>query len=69
MAVRVLFEFEGGISVLIPVITPDMPLSDIIKKDVPVGGRYLIVDASDIPEDRTFRDAWTADFSNAQVNE
>lgn len=30
----------------------------IAAKDVPEGKPYKIVDVSDIPEDRTFRDAW-----------
>ena len=46
------------------------PLSDahsiqeIARKDVPFGVPYRIIDAALIPEDRTYRDAWTADFSN-----
>lgn len=30
----------------------------IAAKDVPAGKPYKIVDVSDIPSDRTFRDAW-----------
>ena len=30
----------------------------IAKKDVPEGKPYKIVDVSDIPTDRTFRNAW-----------
>jgi hypothetical protein len=30
---------------------------------VPAGKEYWIVDASDIPEDRTFRNAWELDSS------
>lgn len=33
-------------------------LARIAAKDVPAGKPYKIVDASDIPEDRTFRNAW-----------
>ena len=33
----------------------------IALKDVPAGVPFKIVDASDIPEDRTFRAAWEAD--------
>lgn len=36
----------------------------IAQKDVPVGKPYKIIDASEIPADRTFRDAWEADLSN-----
>ena len=52
---------EGGISIVIP--TPEalttMTIEEIAAKDVPTGKAYNIVDASEIPTDRTFRDAWT----------
>ena len=37
------------------------PIDVIAKKDVPTGLPYKIVEDSEIPEDRTFRDAWTVD--------
>lgn len=36
-------------------------IDDIAKKDVPTGLPYKIVDDSEVPTDRTFRDAWTID--------
>ena len=52
---------EGGVAVIIP--TPEalatMTIEEIAAKDVPEGKEYHIVDVSDIPEDRTFRNAWT----------
>jgi hypothetical protein len=53
---------EGGVSILIP--TGELAIEEIAAKDVPAGVAYKIVDAADIPEDRTFRNAWEADFSN-----
>ena len=49
---------EGGVAVIVP--TPDCGLTveEIAAKDVPAGKPYKIVDVSDIPEDRTFRNAW-----------
>jgi hypothetical protein len=49
---------DGGVSIIIP--SPDCGLSieEIAVKDVPKGKSYKIVDASDIPTDRTFRNAW-----------
>lgn len=35
----------------------------IAMKDVPAGKPYRIIDASEIPADRTFRAAWTIDDS------
>ncbi|MCA6303686.1 MAG: hypothetical protein IM628_02545, partial [Phenylobacterium sp.] len=51
----------GGIAVVIP--TGEIPIADVARKDVPAGMPYRIVPASAIPADRTFRDAWTADFT------
>jgi hypothetical protein len=53
---------EGGVTVLTP--TGELPIEDLCQKDVPAGTPYLIVEDDVIPSDRTFRDAWEADFSN-----
>ncbi len=44
---------DGGVAVIIPAESVETAL-----KDVPEGEPYKIVDVSDIPSDRTFRDAW-----------
>ena len=63
MYTRILFPSEsGGVAVIIP--TGEMPVEEVAQKDVPAGTPYLIVSENDIPSDRTFRDAWEADFSN-----
>ncbi|HEX4917148.1 MAG TPA: hypothetical protein VFV43_04555 [Limnobacter sp.] len=53
---------QGGICIITS--TGELSLDIVAKKDVPFGAPYLIVDNSFFPEDRTFRDAWEADFSN-----
>jgi len=53
----------GGISILTPAPECGLSLEQIAAKDVPAGKPYKIVDAADIPADRSFRAAWTADFS------
>jgi hypothetical protein len=52
---------EGGVAVVIPTseALENMTIEEIAAKDVPQGKEYHIVDVSDIPEDRTFRNAWT----------
>lgn len=35
-----------------------MTIEQIAKKDVPANTPYKIVDVSEIPSDRTFRNAW-----------
>lgn len=53
---------DGGVAILTP--NPDCGLTaeQIAAKDVPAGVPYRIVEAKDIPADRTFRNAW--EFSN-----
>lgn len=64
---RIIYQTDdGGVAVIIP--APEAielyGIDAIAQKDVPDGIPYLIVQESDIPTDRTFRDAWEADFSN-----
>ena len=49
---------DGGISIIIPAESVEAAM-----KDVPAGKPYKIIDAADVPADREFRNAWTADFS------
>jgi hypothetical protein len=55
---------QGGIAVIIPAPDCGIPLREIARKDVPAGVPFRIIPTSAIPQDRTYRDAWTADFSN-----
>jgi hypothetical protein len=51
---------DGGVSILIP--TPEYlethTIEELATKDVPADKPFKIVDVSDIPTDRTFRNAW-----------
>lgn len=49
---------NGGIVIVVPAKSVEAAM-----KAVPAGKPYKIVDIADIPTDRTFRDAWTADFT------
>jgi hypothetical protein len=49
---------EGGVAVIIPAPECGLSIEEIAAKDVPAGVEYKIVDVSDIPSDRTFRNAW-----------
>ena len=48
-----------GIIVPAPEALQSLTVEQIAKKDVPTGLKYKIVDASEIPSDRQFRNAWT----------
>ena len=49
---------DGGVAVIIPAAECGLSIEEIAAKDVPAGKPFKIVDVSDIPEDRTFRNAW-----------
>lgn len=49
---------EGGVSIIVPAPECGLTIEEIAAKDVPAGKTYQIVDVSDIPTDRTFRNAW-----------
>ena len=48
---------DGGVAVIIPADC-GLTIEQIATKDVPAGKPYKIVNVSEIPSDRTFRDAW-----------
>ena len=52
---------DGTVGILIPGKSVNKTVEEIAQKDVPTGKPYKIVDASEISDDRTFRDAWTID--------
>lgn len=61
---RIIYQTDdGGVAVIIP--TPEalkkMSIQEIAKKDVPTGKAFKIVSDSDVPSDRTFRNAWEVD--------
>lgn len=61
---RIIYQNDDNtISILTP--APECPLTieEIAAKDVPTGKKYKIVDVSEIPTDRTFRNAWEIDES------
>ena len=54
---------EGGVAIVRPTqeALKLYGIQAIAIKDVPAGKPFKIVDASDIPSDRSDRDAWTVD--------
>ena len=59
---RIIYKNDtGGVSVIIP--APEAVeiygIDAIAQKDVPEGRQYKIVDVSEIPIDRSKREAWT----------
>lgn len=57
---------EGGVSVVHPSPNTKYTIEQLALKDVPAGRPYKTIDATEIPTDRTFRDAWEADFTEPE---
>ena len=50
---------DGNVAILTPTDNCGLTLEEIQAKDVPEGKTSYIVDKSEIPTDKSFRDAWT----------
>lgn len=64
MSKVIVFKNEsGGVSVAVPTqeCLQHYTIEQIAEKDVPEGVPYKIMDRSELPTDRTFRDAWEID--------
>ena len=61
MEQRIIYQNDtGGVAVLIPADC-GLTIEEIAAKDVPTGKPYKIVDVSEIPTDRQWRNEWTVD--------
>tara|TARA_R100000329_G_scaffold29366_1_gene26987 strand:- start:542 stop:793 length:252 start_codon:yes stop_codon:yes gene_type:complete len=66
---RILYQQnDGTVAIIVPVLTEINPetgepytIKEIAEKDVPQGKKYKIVEDSEIPTDRSFRNAWVVD--------
>ena len=64
MNTRIIYQNDNGwVAVIIP-CDCGLTIKQIAAKDVPTGKPYKIVNASDIPSDRTQREAWTVDAAD-----
>ena len=59
MEKRIIYPTDaGGVAIVIPAPDCGLTIEEIAAKDVPAGKPHKIIDVSEIPQDRTFRDAW-----------
>ena len=54
---------EGGVSIVVPSPNTTLSLAEIEARVVPTGKSRQTVDVTDIPTDRTYRDAWSYEES------
>ena len=50
---------NGVVAVICPADNCGLTVEEIQAKDVPAGKTSYIIDKSEVPTDRSFRDAWT----------
>ena len=55
---RIIYPTDDGVAIIVPASDCGLTIEEIAAKDVPASKPYKIVDAADIPTDRTFRNAW-----------
>ena len=57
---RIIYTQDNGtVAVVVPADNCDLTVEQIRDKDVPSGKTSYIIDATEVPTDRTFRNAWT----------
>jgi len=56
----IFYPLDGGIVVIFP--TGELPITEVARKDVPVGTPYFVIDSADLPPLEQ-QQAWEADFS------
>lgn len=59
----IIYDAGETISVIIP--TGILTIEETAKKNVPTGVKYKIIEHTDLPADREFRNAWEYDFNNS----
>ena len=60
---KIIFPTKTGIAVITP--TGVLSVEETAKKSVPTGVKYKIIDVSDLPQERDFRNAWEYDFTDS----
>ena len=50
---------DGTVAIMIPTDNCGLTVEEIQAKDVPDGKTSYIIDATDVPTDRSFRNSWT----------
>lgn len=49
---------DGGVAIVVPAPECGLSVQEVADKSVPSGKPYKIISRSEVPLDRTFRNAW-----------
>jgi len=58
---KIIYKTDTGVAVITPSPKWDGTIEELAAKDVPTGAKYKIIDDSELPADRDFRNAWEVD--------
>jgi hypothetical protein len=58
---KIIYPTETGVAIIHP--TGELSIEEVAAKDVPTGVPYRIINDSEVPTDRTFRNAWKGDLT------
>ncbi len=64
----IIYQTAQGAAICYPNPEAGLSIHEIVQKDIPPGVPFRIVDASTIPTDRTFRNAWDASGGSVVVD-
>ena len=64
---KIIYTNDNGNMVVITPVSTELTVEEIAAKDVPAGKSYTIVEDSQVPTDRSFRDAWALSDGSIQV--
>ncbi len=65
---RIIYKTEEGVSIIVPSPNWTGTIEELAAKDVPSGSEYWIVEDSDLPSDKTYRNAWEINDGVVSVN-
>jgi len=69
MNYRAIFNHEGMLKILAPSQAFSKEAVIIIaEKDIPAGILFRVIEATELPTDRTYRNAWTADINESNAD-
>lgn len=58
---KIVYKTETGVAVIHPAPACSRTIEEIAQKDVPTGLKYKIIEHTELPTSREFRNAWEVD--------
>jgi hypothetical protein len=65
---RIIYKTDEGMAIIVPSPNWAGTLEELASKDVPSGSEYWVVEDTDLPSDKTYRNAWEVTDGVVSVN-